>query len=248
VHKRAFVGALFLLLTACGAPPPRAPATSAPPAPAPPSAPNGAATGSSGGSAPGANIPNGAKYRIDPAHSELRLLVYRAGVMASLGHDHVIVNRSLTGWVSFTGDPLAASFELSVPVGGFVVDDAAVRREEGEAFAEEVSEDAKAGTLHNMLGPAVLDADGHPAISVRSVSIRASGVGYEATVALSVAGHESRLTVPFALEIGGGSLHASGATSVRQSDLGLTPFSVMLGALKVKDEIEIKFRLVATAG
>jgi polyisoprenoid-binding protein YceI len=243
VHKRASVGALFLLLSACGAPPPRAPATSAPP-----SAPNGPAIGTSGGNAPGVNIPSGAKYRIDPAHSELRLLVYRAGVMASLGHDHVIVNRSLAGWVSYAGDASAASFELSVPAGGFVVDDAAARRDEGEAFAEEISEDAKAGTLHNMLGPAVLDADSHPAISVRSVAIHSAGAGYEATVIVSVAGHESRLAVPFALEVGGGSLRASGATSVRQSDLGLAPFSVMLGALKVKDELEIKFRLVAAGG
>jgi hypothetical protein len=34
---------------------------------------------------------------------------------------------------------------------------------------------------------------------------------------------------------------------LRQSDLGLTPFSVMLGALQVQDEMHIKFKIVASA-
>jgi YceI-like protein len=186
-------------------------------------------------------------YRIDPALSELRLLVYRAGAMASLGHNHVIVNRNVAGWVSFAGDPAKASFALSVPASGFVVDDTAARREEGADFAEGTPEDAKAGTLHNMLGPAVLDADAHPAIELRSVSIHPSADGFEATVAVSVAGHESELIVPFALDVSDGRLHAGGSMRVRQSALGLTPFSVMLGALKVQDELTFKFRLVATA-
>jgi YceI-like domain len=226
VHKKTTaVGALCLLAAACGAPKPRAPATATPST---------------------VSAPPGANCRIDPALSELRLLVYRAGVMASFGHNHVIVNRNIEGWVSFAGDPANAAFALSVPASGFVVDETAARREEGEDFAEETPQDAKAGTLRNMLGPAVLDAEAHPAIELRSVSIHPSGGGFEATVAVSVAGHESELAVPFALDTSGGRLRASGAMSVRQSALGLTPFSVMLGALKVQDELEFKFRLVAT--
>jgi hypothetical protein len=33
---------------------------------------------------------------------------------------------------------------------------------------------------------------------------------------------------------------------LRQTDMGLQPFSVMLGALKVQDEITVKFTVVAT--
>jgi hypothetical protein len=274
VHKPAALGALCLLAAACGAPPRRPPEAAPAPVAAPaatspavapgaklpgtnaPTIPN--AVGANGPSANlpgaagvgtrGATAPPGANYRIDPALSELRLLVYRAGVMASLGHNHVIVNRNVDGWVSFAGDPARAAFTLSVPANGFVVDEAAARREEGEDFSEETPEDAKAGTLHNMLGPAVLDAAAHPSIELRSVSIRASGGAFEATVEVSVAGHESKLIVPFGLETSGGRLRASGALRLRQSALGLTPFSVMLGALKVQDELELKFRLVAVAG
>jgi hypothetical protein len=135
-----------------------------------------------------------------------------------------------------------------------------------------VDADAKAGTLHNMLGPAVLDAQGHPAISVRSVSIeaatggaQASGVAQatggaqamgaaqatggaqvaQATVSVSVAGHESSLVVPFTVESGSGRLHARVDFSVQQTRLGLAPFSVFLGALRVEDQLHVKLDLVA---
>jgi hypothetical protein len=35
---------------------------------------------------------------------------------------------------------------------------------------------------------------------------------------------------------------------VTQSSIGLTPFSVFLGALKVRDDLRVKFKFVALAG
>ncbi|HTV98573.1 MAG TPA: YceI family protein [Steroidobacteraceae bacterium] len=220
-------GTLVLLAVACGAPKPRQ-------APAPaPTAPVGA--------------PAGAGYRIDPAHSELRVLVYRAGIMSALGHNHVIVNRALEGWVRFTGSASGAAFALTVPVSGFVVDEAEARRQEGAEFAEQTPEAAKAGTLENMLSPAVLDAAAYPLITVRSLSVMPSATGMQARVRVSVAGHQATLAAPFTLQICAGRLSASGMLAVRQSDLGMTPFSVMMGALRVQDELRVKFRLLALA-
>jgi hypothetical protein len=53
------------------------------------------------------------------------------------------------------------------------------------------------------------------------------------------------LVVPFTLETSRGRLAASGALTVSQSALGLTPFSVLLGALRVRDDMSVKFRFVA---
>jgi hypothetical protein len=198
--------------------------------------------------APGAGV-----FRIDAAQSELRLLVYRAGAMARLGHNHVIVNRSLEGWVKYSGGAATAAFALRVPVTDFVIDDAAMRGEEGADFAAVVPDDARAGTRHNMLGDALLDAEHFPAITVNSVSVQPGGAAapggapWSATLAVSVAGHASTLVVPFALDAAAGRLTGSGSVQVRQSALGLTPFSVMLGALQVQDELTIKFKLVAAA-
>jgi polyisoprenoid-binding protein YceI len=222
------IGAMLLALAAaaCGVPAPRSPA---------PGTPSGSA-------------PRAAAYRIDPAQSELRVLVYRAGLLASFGHNHVIVNRDVEGSISFAGDPAAASFALSIPASGFVVDDPSARSEEGADFEEETPEEAKEGTRHNMLGPGVLDVAQYPSIEVRSIAIRPTAAGLVATVSVTVAGHASTLVVPFTLDLSQGRLTARGATSLRQSSLGLTPFSVMLGGLKVQDELTLRFRLVASAG
>ncbi len=229
VWKICCAATLALTLAACGAAKLR---PSAPP----------------GGAAPQRPSTPADVYRIDPAHSELRVLVYRAGPLASLGHDHVIVNRSIGGWVQFGGAAAAASFSLSVPAAGFIVDDAAVRRDEGPQFAEEISDDAKTGTLRNMLSPAVLDAGGFPAISIRSVAVTETRGAFEAKLSVNVAGHDSTLVVPFSLERSSGRLITSGALTLRQSELGLIPFSVFLGALRVQDEMRVKFNLVAVAG
>jgi hypothetical protein len=39
----------------------------------------------------------------------------------------------------------------------------------------------------------------------------------------------------------------SGDFPLKQTDLGLTPFSALLGALQVVDEMKIRFRIVAHA-
>jgi hypothetical protein len=214
---------LGLLLIGCGVPKPHEATPRAPP------------------TVPAAH---GMRYRIDPAQSELRVLVYRAGIMASLGHNHVMVNRALSGWATVGGEPSVAAFALTVPVADFVVDEAEARRAEGADFSEPVSDDAKSGTAHNMLGPAVLDAGAHPAVTVRSLTVAEARGGFEATVAIEAAGHESRLAVPFTLDRSSGRLSATGVLTVRQSALGLTPLSIFLGALRVEDAIGLKFKVV----
>lgn len=197
-----------------------------------------------------------AAYSIDAAQSELRLLVYRAGPMGRLGHNHVILNRAVGGWVDAAAAglpgsrayPESASFSIFVPVADFVVDDARARSEEGQDFSAEIPEDAKSGTRRNMLGAALLDAERFPVITLTSIGITQAPEGnLVATMTVGVAGHESTLAVPFQLTISPGRISAEGSAVVRQSALGLTPFSVMLGALQVQDEITVRFRFVAAA-
>jgi hypothetical protein len=193
-----------------------------------------------------------AAYSIDSAQSELRLLVYRAGPMARFGHNHVILNRAIGGWVDAAARPESASFSLYVPVADFVVDDAQARSEEGQEFSAEVPEEAKSGTRHNMLGAALLDAERFPIMTLTSVGIAPDPKLPEsgnlvATLTVGLAGHESTLVVPFLLTISPDRISAAGTAVLRQSDLGLTPISAMLGALQVQDEITVKFKFVAAA-
>jgi hypothetical protein len=99
-----------------------------------------------------------------------------------------------------------------------------------------------------MLGPAVLNAADFPALTISSVSVTATAGAFQARVALEVAGHASALVVPFMLEVSPRRLVAHGELTLRQSSIGLAPFSVFLGALKVQDELRVKFKFVAVRG
>lgn len=96
VLKLYGAAALALLLAACGAPKPRQ------------SVPHGAIAAAT----PESNV--GLVYHIDPAQSELRILVYRAGPIAALGHNHVIVNRAVSGSVEYAGSASSASFSWTM--------------------------------------------------------------------------------------------------------------------------------------
>jgi hypothetical protein len=246
VFKNLGIGALALVLAACGALEARHPATKTPQVPV----------------WPIDHGSPGAIYRIDETQSELRILVYRAGPLARLGHNHVMVNRGLRGAVNLTGAAGAPALWLNVPAAAFTVDDAQARAEEGADFAAPVPDDARSGTLQNMLSAAVLDAAEFPEITVRSVAV-ASRQGAEdpgatgatgateatrtmvASVTVGVAGHESTIDVLFAVQMESGRLSATGTLELRQSALGLTPYSLMLGALQVQDQMTVKFKIVA---
>ncbi len=233
MFKIVGIAILALSLAACGALKAR---HAAPPSPA---------------AAPSLELPlPGRAYQVDENRSELRILVYRAGPLARFGHNHVMINRRVHGAVNL-GEKGASAVWLRVPVAEFIVDEPQARREEGPDFAAEVPDDARSGTLHNMLSAAVLDAAEYPDISINGIAAAGppdSGVApLVATLTIGVAGHESKIEVPFVLESDSGRLSASGSFELRQTALGLTPYSLMLGALQVQDAMTVKFRLVATA-
>ena len=225
-----------VLVGACSAPPPRGGISSATPG-QPASSPTGPAA-----PAPRAGA---ALYRIDPQASEIRVLVYRAGALANLGHNHVLLLHPDQGWIESTASVAASSFYLQFPLERVIVDDATLRGQEGADFPGEIPEDAKLGTARNMLGEGLLDAAHHPLLIIRSAAIAAHGDGLTAFVHVNVAGHESNLSATFTRKESGSDMVASGQLNLRQSELGLKPFSIMLGALQVQDQMVVKFRIVA---
>ena len=199
--------------------------------------------------APAAAVPAGPAYRIDPARSELRILAYKSGALARLGHNHVIESHELVGEVHLAsaGVLAGAAFSTTVPVAGFIVDASASRREEGADFASVPSSADIEGTRKNLLGPGVLDAAAFPTLTVDgTTSVTAAGVTAHAR--LLVHGHASTIEVPLSVTQGPQLLTIRGGFGVAQSSLGMTPFSVGLGALSVRDELEVRFTIVAVEG
>jgi hypothetical protein len=55
------------------------------------------------------------------------------------------------------------------------------------------------------------------------------------------------LRVPLRYQLTGDTLTVTGEMALRQSELGLTPFTALMGALAVEDEMRVRFRIVARA-
>ncbi len=192
----------------------------------------------------------GMPYGIVAGESLLAILVYRGGALASAGHNHLIASHELGGTFYVPDDPLGASFEVVIPVLSLSVDEEALRAgEHSPDFPPGIPESARTGTREHMLGADQLDAEHGPLIILRSVSMEPARPATPGTVLahlrVAVRGVEHPLDVPVRYERAGDSIVADGEVSVRQSELGITPYSAMLGALQVRDELRVKFRIVA---
>jgi hypothetical protein len=219
-----------LLLTGCPVRPQGAPVP-------PPAAP-----------APAARV--GVPYDVAGTESLLTILVFKGGALAAAGHNHLIASHELSGTFYVGSDVLQTTFEVHIPVGTLSVDESALRSQEHSAdFPPEVPDSAKSGTKHNMLGEALLDGEHHAEIVLRGLRLQeaqppAPGALVAEMEAL-VRDEPHTLRVPVHYERAAGTLIVSGDMSVRQTDLGLKPFSAMLGALQVQDEMRVRFRIVA---
>jgi YceI-like protein len=219
-----------------------------------PAAPQAVPAGGTAPPAPAVPAPHlGTPHDILPQSSLLTVLVYRGGALASAGHNHVIASHDLSGTIYVPRQIAQSSFEVHVPVATLTVDEAALRAQQPAAeFPPEISAEAKAGTRSNMLGAALLDAQHNPEILLQSLGLEGEGAAASGTVRAhvqcSVRGQLRSFTVPVRYRLAGdGGVEASGEFPLRQTDLGLTPFSAMLGALQVQDEMRVSFHIVARA-
>ncbi len=184
-------------------------------------------------------------YQVRSEDSLVRILAYRGGAFAGAGHNHVISSHNLTGTVYLQDDISRCAFDLVMPVALLEVDEAALRQEEGEEFRSEVNDSAKQGTRKNLLGEALLDAEHFPGIELSSTVIEGTRESMQATVRVKVKDQERDLHVPIAVTYEGDHLTATGQFAVKQSELGLKPFSILGGALQVQDELKVKFTVRA---
>lgn len=185
-------------------------------------------------------------YDVDGAASEVLLFLGRDGPMAALGHSHVIAVRGLQGRVLWQDDVARSRFALEFAASGLSVDEPALRQQAGGEFAGELDQAARDGTRANMLGAQVLQAAEFPVIRLRSSRVERLDAGtLRVQTAMTIRGRESTIPVPVRWQRNGAELVASGEFAVLQTALGLTPHSAALGALRVADEMKIRFRIVA---
>jgi hypothetical protein len=165
--------------------------------------------------------------------------------MAKLGHNHVIASHHVEGAVYVTEDPLRTRFDIAFPVGELTVDEPSMRELSGPEFATVVPKSARDGTRNNLLSPALLDGANYPTIRLRALDVVAAGEGYDVGVEITIRDQVHTIRVPVSLRRDAGAVVASGEFPLKQSDLGLKPFTAAMGALAVVDEMTVKFEITA---
>lgn len=184
------------------------------------------------------------RYLVDAGASEIRLLVFRAGPLARVGHNHVIVGR-VQGEIRAGATAAASGFRLEVPVESFVLDPPAARTEEGDEFAAEVSEPARRATRQNLLGPDVLDAEKHALIRIESIMLGGPDWSPTVTARVTLRDVTRDLRFPVAVFRQRDTLTVVASFRLRQSEFAITPFTTLNGGLQVHDALDIRIRLVA---
>jgi polyisoprenoid-binding protein YceI len=96
-----------------------------------------------------------------------------------------------------------SELRMMIPVQSLVVDDAALRSEEGEEFASEPSERDIARTRSNMLGDRVLNVDDYPTIRISGEAATVNGPEITLDLSIELVGRVVTLSVPATLMIDG---------------------------------------------
>lgn len=188
---------------------------------------------------------NAQTYSIDSENSILRVYVGKAGVLARMGHNHIVHTKELTGEITLATDALNSSASFSFPVQSFVVDDAEERRLAGAEFESQPGESAIAGTRTNMLSEGILNAAMFPGISVRATPTEITDETWSFALELEFLGQTIELVVPAQVILNADSLAVAAEFSLDHSDLGLESFSAVGGSLRVAEQLDFKLNIVA---
>jgi len=191
--------------------------------------------------------PAARRFRVLPEQSRLLVLVYRAGRLANLGHNHVISSDDLQGEIYLADKLQNSAFEIRVPVVTMAVDLPQNRAAVGEDFPGELDPEAISGTRANMLGDQQLDASAWPEIILRSRRVQGALPDITVQVEIAVRNHVHAIAIPAQAIVSGERITVTGSFQLNQTDLGMQPFSVMMGALKVRDQLDVQFSIAAVA-
>jgi len=184
-------------------------------------------------------------FQVLPGQGHIMVLLHRTN---SLGHDHVIVNQSITGSVEYDAQNIEHSrFRLMFPVAKFLVDDPKWREQAGGVFAEPFAEGDRPDVRDNMLGADILDAKKFPSIEAFSESVAGTFPNLNVAVVFLIHGAKKVVTVPVKVKTRGEKFYAKGEFSIKQTEFDITPFSILFGAIGIKDEMDIRFEIVGTA-
>ncbi len=174
------------------------------------------------------------RIEIDQRAGDLTLHTGRAGVGSRVGHDLTLrVGRwSAQADLDDAGDLSALRLVAAL-------DSLEVLR--GDGGLKPLSEKDKKTILANAMD--TMKARAHPELSLDAPDLRVAAGQSRITGQVSVAGATRPQIVDLTVTHAGGQVQVQGRCDLVQSDFGIKPYSGMLGALKVRDAVEVRAEL-----
>ena len=166
-------------------------------------------------------------HELGPDNATLQVKTYREGMVSKAGHDLVIDVTSWKATVTSGEDSRPVSVELSADPGSLRVRD-------GHGGAKPLS-DKDRGDITRNIDKKVL---GGKEIEFRSTAVERPGDDGRVRVSgeLRLGGAVRPLSVDLSMGPDG---HVEGTVPLKQSEWGIKPFTALMGALKVRDDVEV---------
>ncbi|OBH48187.1 YceI family protein [Mycobacterium mantenii] len=180
----------------------------------------------------------GSLWTIGPADGELLLRTGVTGRAARMGHRLTI---AMTRWRATVrwADSQPVSAELAVET-----DSLEVLR--GDGGVKGLSGTEKTLARSNALKS--LDASRFPEIRYTADAIEKAEGGYRLTGTLEIRGASHNHVIDLHTEDLGDSWRMSVESTVRQSDYGIKPYSLLMGSVQVTDDVSLSFSAVHPKG
>jgi polyisoprenoid-binding protein YceI len=164
-------------------------------------------------------------YNLGPSDGTVRVKTGRQGMASKVGHDLTLDAANWKATVTIDGDPARSEVHATIEPRSLDVTAAT-------GGAKPVSDKDKKDIKKNISGLL-----GNESITFTSTSVEVkSDTALKVAGALSIAGQSRPVTLDLSATPDG---RLSGSVTVVQTQFGIKPFSAMMGALKVKDEVEV---------
>jgi polyisoprenoid-binding protein YceI len=177
-------------------------------------------------------------YSVATNGSTLTIFVGKSGALKGLGHEHIVAVKSFSGEAHIPSNALGgASFALEIDAGSLSVID------EGISDKDRME-------IESSMKSKVLDVSRFPKIRFQSDSITNIKPTTNGQTALlnghfTLHGVTNQVTVPAAITITPEQLRVSGDVKIKQTDFGIKPYSTAGGTVKVRNELKIRFSVIA---
>lgn len=180
-------------------------------------------------------VPSGANL-INTSKSLLTVHVNKGGVLAFIGHQHIVASHDLIGWVDQENNQGFFSFDIAK----LTIDESVLLK--AKKLPDVLKESDKAATKQNMLK--MLDVKNYPDVRVQVTKFDTAKSTIRAKIVLNDHMVERDLFVKVTRSAKNKITNISGETSLKLSDFAVEPFSALAGLLSVGDELMIGWNLV----